>query len=149
MQENIKLSEHFTLDEMTFSIEAARRGLQNIADLSAQRNLKLLCEYVLEPLRKHFNKPIIITSGYRNNLVNAAAKGAKNSDHLYGLAADIKIAGVEPIIVCREIMRLDLPTRQIILEFNSWTHVSYGKGQHCMTARTDGTKVYYENGFNE
>ena len=149
MQEKIKLSEHFTLDEMTFSIEAARRGLMNNADAGVIRNLRLLCEHVLEPLRARFNSPIIVTSGYRSALVNAAAKGAKNSDHLYGLAADIKITGIEPIIICRAIKEMDLPTKQIILEFNSWTHVSYGKGRQCLTAMTNGNNVYYENGFIE
>lgn len=51
---------------------------------------------VLENIRKHFNKPVIINSAYRNPAYNAMIGGAKNSTHMYGMAADIHINGVTP-----------------------------------------------------
>ena len=60
----------------------------------------------LQKIREYFNKPVIITSAFRTPYFNALIKGAKNSQHLYGNAADIKIAGVtsrEILDVAREI----------------------------------------------
>lgn len=51
---------------------------------------------VLERIREHFKKPVYINSGYRNPAYNAMIGGAKNSMHMYGMAADIHINGVTP-----------------------------------------------------
>jgi hypothetical protein len=50
----------------------------------------------LQKIRQYFNKPVIVTSAFRTPYYNALIKGAKNSQHLYGNAADIKITGVKP-----------------------------------------------------
>jgi uncharacterized protein YcbK (DUF882 family) len=62
---------------------------------SAQENLKTLAKQ-LEILRAHFNKPVTIISGYRSAEHNRKVKGAANSLHLTGQAADFKIKGVTP-----------------------------------------------------
>lgn len=49
---------------------------------------------ILEELRVYFGKPITITSGLRCKKHNAAVGGVSNSQHQYGKAADIYIAGV-------------------------------------------------------
>lgn len=52
---------------------------------------------LLEKIRKHFGKPVSIVSGYRTPSYNSNIKGAaKNSQHMYGNAADIQIPGVSP-----------------------------------------------------
>ena len=51
---------------------------------------------VLEKIRVHFGKPVIISSGYRTESHNAKNGGAAYSQHKYGLAADIQISGVRP-----------------------------------------------------
>ena len=50
---------------------------------------------ILEELRKYFGKPITITSGLRCKKHNAEVGGVSNSQHQYGKAADIYIAGVD------------------------------------------------------
>ena len=49
---------------------------------------------VLQCIREHFGRAVTITSGYRTPAHNAAVGGAKNSQHLYGRAADIRVQGV-------------------------------------------------------
>ena len=49
---------------------------------------------VLQCIREHFGKPVVITSGYRTAAHNAAVGGAKSSQHLCGRAADIRVQGV-------------------------------------------------------
>lgn len=58
---------------------------------------------ILQNIRDHFGKPITITSGYRCPKHNAdkTVGGAKNSKHLYGMAADIKVDGVAPAEVAK------------------------------------------------
>jgi len=52
---------------------------------------------ILEKIQDHFGKPVRVVSGYRTPKYNKMLKGAaKNSQHMYGNAADIKIEGVSP-----------------------------------------------------
>ena len=47
----------------------------------------------LVKLRKDFNQPMIISSGYRHESYNQVIGGAKNSPHLYGKAVDVLVSG--------------------------------------------------------
>lgn len=49
---------------------------------------------LLQAIREHFGKAVVITSGYRTGTHNTAVGGAKSSQHLYGRAADIQVQGV-------------------------------------------------------
>ena len=51
---------------------------------------------VLEKIRVHFGKPVIVSSGYRTESHNEKSGGAAYSRHKYGMAADITISGVAP-----------------------------------------------------
>ena len=90
-QNDIQLSEHFTLNEFTKSITAERLGIKNEPDYEKVQAMKQLCREVLEPLRQHYGKPIRITSGYRCPLLNAAVGGVTNSQHMLGEAADLSV----------------------------------------------------------
>lgn len=52
-------------------------------------NLVSLVEEVLEPVRERLGRPIIVNSGYRCPIHNAAVGGVANSQHLRGEAADL------------------------------------------------------------
>ena len=54
---------------------------------------------LLQKIREHFGRAVVITSGYRTVSWNKVQGGAKNSQHLYGMAADIQVDGVEPVTV--------------------------------------------------
>lgn len=91
------ISPHFSLAELTRSDKASLLGIDNSLDPSNPKhqpiieNLRYLCTHVLEPLRQHFNVPILINSGYRCPDLNRAVGGVPNSQHLIGQAADIRI----------------------------------------------------------
>ena len=94
-----KLSEHFTLGEMTKTSYKTKDG--NIPSHVAIENLKRVCRW-LEMLREVWNErygdgddPIIINSAYRSWEVNKRAGGSSTSNHLVGCAADIKCLGME------------------------------------------------------
>ena len=128
INKNVKLSEHFTLAEMTKTRVKTKDG--NIPSRVHIENLKRLTKW-LERLRLRCNQmrnefatphsdqsekgemrnvneemkngvlpevPIIINSAYRSPQVNKAVGGAATSNHLTGCAADIRCKGIEQAI---------------------------------------------------
>lgn len=87
----MKLTENFTLEELTVSKTAERKGLDNTPGEKELNNLKKLAENILQPLRNVLGEPIIVTSGYRSSAVNKAVGGVSTSEHCLGAAADIKL----------------------------------------------------------
>ena len=125
----MNLSRYFTLSEMTVSQAASRRGLDNTPGPREIAALKLLCEKVLAPIREHFDRPVIVTSGYRSPKVNKAIGGAASSQHCKGEAADFTVPGVSNLALCKWIER-NLQYDQLIYEYgeSGWVHVSYRDG---------------------
>ena len=95
LNSNAKLSEHFTLGELTKS--NSHPEVYNIPSHEAIANMKRLCQW-LEVLRKRYNAPIIINSGYRSPQLNKKIGGVANSNHLTGCAVDIRVSGMEQLI---------------------------------------------------
>jgi hypothetical protein len=150
----MNLSKNFTLAEMTKSQEALRRGIDNTPDPFIQKNLQLLCENVLQPIRDHFG-PVNVSSGYRSKALNDAVNGSKVSDHMAGCAADFEVSGV-PNKVVAEWVRDNLKTKQLILEFpgenpnDGWIHASFDKNNlkcEVLTAKKIGGKTVYLPGL--
>ncbi len=56
---------------------------------------------MLQQIRDHFGKPVIINSAYRNAAYNKKIGGASRSQHIYGKAADITIQGLNYIEIAR------------------------------------------------
>lgn len=56
-----------------------------------EQNLETLVSRILDPLRMDMGYPIHVNSGYRCPALNAAIEGAKNSQHMKGMAADITL----------------------------------------------------------
>lgn len=121
-----KLSANFALGEMIRSQTAARKGIRNVPGQSEVAALRLLCEKVLQPVRDHYDRPVIVTSGYRSPRLNTSIGGSASSQHCKGEAADFTVSGVSNIEVCRWIER-NLNYDQLIYEFGErgWIHCSY------------------------
>jgi zinc D-Ala-D-Ala carboxypeptidase len=143
----MKLSEHFTLEEMTRSQTAARKGISNKPNDQAVENLKELCVSVLEPLREMTGSPIGVTSGYRSPKLNAAIGGSPTSQHKVGEAADIHSTTLSQPELFKLIRNSTLPFDQLIDEFGSWVHISYRKPglnrREVLKARRVGGVVKY------
>ena len=116
---------YFTIKELS----STNTGLPNIPPYEVQKNLEALVENVLDPLRVKYGKSIRVNSGYRSAAVNAKVKGAKNSDHLYGYAADITAGNKVENKKLFELIRDNFDFKQLINEYNySWVHVSWQSG---------------------
>ena len=119
----MKLTEHFSLEEMT----ATNSGHENIPDQKQIDSMKLLCEKVLEPLRVMYGKPIHVNSGFRSVQVNASIGGVATSQHCKGEAADIKCENNRELFY---IIKQKFIFDQLIWEGGddnqpAWIHVSY------------------------
>ena len=143
-----KLSPHFTFGEMIASQTAARNSLDNTPSDKQTENLKALCENVLEPIRIHYKKPVIIQAGYRCPEVNKLVGGAERSQHMQGEAADIDVFAIETIKLFEWIvLESDIIWDQIIHEFGEWAHISYkrvatNRGKITTAKKVDGKTVY-------
>lgn len=120
---------YFTLNELTRSDTAKRMGINNTPGTEVAANLKLLVEKVLDPLRQAWGAPIVVSSGYRCPELNKAVKGAANSQHLLGQAADIHTLNdtvADNRRLFQLVQKLKLPYDQLIDEYGyNWIHVSY------------------------
>lgn len=119
-------SKYFSLGEFTFSQTAVRHGINNEPSQEHFNNLQSLVTNILDPLREILGRPIRISSGYRSPDLNKKVGGASTSQHCFGQAADIVVPGMTVDQVVKAIRDSKLPYDQLIHEFGSWTHVSYG-----------------------
>ena len=125
----MQLSPHFKLVEFTRSATAQARHIDNTPNEEQIKNLKFLCDNVLEPLREQFGT-IIIGSGFRCPALNTAVGGVKNSQHKSGEACDIHLPSIEVGKKYFEFLKKLPIFDQLIWERNNprsnhyWIHVS-------------------------
>lgn len=122
------LAPHFTLEELLTSQTAIRFRYHEQFDPPTKvvKSLTELCENVLEPVRVAINRPIRVSSGYRCLRVNTKIGGAKKSQHIDGEAADIQVLSMTTEELFQFIKNGNFPYDQLIQEFDSWVHVSFG-----------------------
>ena len=132
----MKLSGHFSLAELTKSQTATRKGIDNKPTLEHIENLTELCVQILEPTRRNFGKPMVITSGYRSEELCEAIGSKSTSQHAKGEAADFEMFGVDNKELAKYIKN-NLVFDQLILEFynpddpsSGWVHCSYSKEEN-------------------
>lgn len=121
MQANERLTEHFTLAELTIT---SHRDIDNTPSDAIIEKLKFTARG-LEHVRVLLGVPILISSGYRCPLLNDAVGGAADSQHMQGEAADfIAPKYGTPLDVARHLAASDLRFDQIIFE-GTWVHISF------------------------
>ena len=148
----MKLTENFSLSELTKSQTAERKGIDNTPSAEHQENLKSLCTAILQPVRDHFGKVVTISSGYRSPELCIAIGSKTTSQHAKGQAADFEIFGVSNKALADYIDET-LHYDQLILEYwkesdpnSGWVHCSFSEGnnrkQYLRAYKEDGKTKY-------
>ena len=119
-----RLTPHFTLEELCFSQEAVRAGIDNTPSPEVVANLLRLAK-MLEKVRALLKKPIHISSGYRSPTLNARIGGSTKSAHMDGRAADFICPEFgTPYVVAKKIAAARLGYDQMIHEYGRWVHIA-------------------------
>ncbi len=146
----MELSANFSLAECVKSQTAQRKNIDNTPNDDQVAALKALATAVLQPVREQFERPLIITSGFRCAALCTAIGSKTTSQHAKGEAADFEIPGVPNPAVAKYI-RDNLSFDQLILEFydpddgpnSGWVHCSFvnegANRQQVLTINKNGT----------
>jgi hypothetical protein len=116
-----KLTEHFSLEELTHTDHREFENIPNEAEIANLERLALFLEEVRDVLGK---KAITVNSAFRCKQVNDAVGSKDTSQHRIGCAADIRVAGMTPDEVVKAVIASGIGYDQIIREFDRWTHIS-------------------------
>ena len=134
-------AKYFTLHELTKSATAKRLGFNNTPTPKIIDSLQALATNVLDPIRLAWGRPVVVNSGYRCPRLNTLVGGAKNSQHLYGQAADIRTVSDHPddnMALLRCIIESKVPFDKLIAEFvddkgrPDWIHISFSEKRRGM-----------------
>ena len=148
----MRLSENFSLNELTKSQTAERKGIDNTPSVEHQESLKSLCTHVLQPVRDHFSQVVSVSSGYRSVELCVAIGSGTNSQHAKGEAADFEIFGVSNKELADWINQ-NLDYDQLILEYwkesdpnSGWVHCSHkaegNRKQYLRAYKSEGDTKY-------
>jgi hypothetical protein len=149
----MQLSTNLSLAEVTRSETAKRRGISNMPTPEHIENFKKLAANIFQPIREHFGKPILISSGYRSAELNKAIGGSLSSQHCSGEAIDIDMDGTD--ITNAQIFNYikdNLNFDQLINEHPKqgnpdWVHVSFAanrsqRKQILVAKKVNGKTTY-------
>ena len=121
-----RLTPHFTLNELTYSDTATRLDIDNTPTKEALKNLQILAEGLEHVRNKLDGNAIRISSGFRCLKLNRVLRSKDTSHHVMGLAADFSCPNYGSINdVMRAIAESSIEYDQLIMEFNSWVHISF------------------------
>ena len=149
----MNLTENFSLNELTKSQTAERKGINNTPSTEHQENLKRLCESILQRVRDHFERVVSISSGYRSEELCLAIGSKTTSQHAKGEAAAFEIYGISNKELADWINE-NLTYDQLILEYwkesdpnSGWVHCSFslnGNRKQYLRAYKNEGKTKYE-----
>lgn len=119
---------NFKISELIHSDTAVRYNINNMPNIDQLDNMLKLIVFCIQPIRDKLNKPMIITSGFRNSQVNKLVKGSSTSEHCKGMAVDFIVNGLTVSQLVNQIRNMGVPFTQLIEEYsgnNVWVHISY------------------------
>jgi len=119
----MKLSDHFTLEEATYSETAIRLGIANLPSELQLANMRHAAE-CLEQVRT-VTGALRINSWLRLPDVNVAVGGSKISSHMDGFAIDVSCAAHTPYELCQMVKKAGIKFDQMIHEYGRWMHISF------------------------
>lgn len=147
--QRMRLSKNLTLGEATKSHTAIKYGISNKPSGEHLSNLIQIANKIFQPVRDHFNEPIVVSSGYRSQALNDIIGGASASQHSKGEALDLD-GSVDNFLIF-EYIKNNLEFDQLIWEFGDdenpdWVHVSYksenNRGEVLQAVRQNGKVIY-------
>jgi len=119
----MNLSNHFTLEEATYSETATRMGIDNQPNEQQLANMKVAAEK-LEEVR-NVTGALRVNSWLRLPDVNLAVGGSKVSSHMDGWAIDCSSTAHTPYELCQIVLKNGIKFDQCIHEFGRWMHLSF------------------------
>ena len=141
-------SPNFSLDELTFSETATRKGIDNTPSDDVLDNLYKTAMEMENGRELLNNNPILISSGYRCLELNTLLGSKPTSAHIRGLACDFTCPKFgDPDDIVDAIFKSDIQYDQIILEFDKWVHLAFpenGKSarKKALIINKKGTMIY-------
>jgi zinc D-Ala-D-Ala carboxypeptidase len=150
-RQNLQFTRSFDVQELSATKEKVDNWPTNTVVVY---NMHVLCWFLLQKVRDHFGKPMVISSGYRSEKLNALINGSAKSQHCKGEAADFEIGGIDNRELAKWI-HANCAYDQLILEFyraedgvnSGWVHCSYrltGNRKEFLIARKQNGKTKYE-----
>lgn len=85
------MGNRITLEDLTYSPLAEKRGIDNTPPEAARCMLTILLHRVLRPMEELVGKPLCVVSGYRCVELNRVMRGRRYSHHIIGCAADVSV----------------------------------------------------------
>jgi len=144
----VRLSEHFTLEEMTRSQTASRHGIINKPNDMQLENLKTLAKGMEFVRTKLDSLPIIVSSGFRCEALNDMLGSKRTSQHIRGLACDFTCDRYAHVTrVFEVIAESSIPFDQLILEYDAWVHISFPEEgteprRQVLVIDREGARIY-------
>lgn len=124
----MQLSQHFSLAEAIRSDTARELGIDNSPMVPQHRlNLYYTAAQMERVRRVLGNRPIIVSSWYRNPVVNRAVGGVSNSSHALGLAVDFTCRGLSVLDTSRALVASNINFDQLIYEYHRWVHIGFSR----------------------
>lgn len=145
----MKLTEHFTLEELYESQTATRKGIDNTPPAALHGNLLRVAD-ALEQIRALVGGPLTVSSGYRCKALNEAIGSGATSAHVQGLAADISATSLSARALAILIRESGIELDQLIYE-GTWVHIGLSAGaprRQVLTANFAGGKATYSTGIS-
>jgi Peptidase M15 len=127
----VNLSDHFTLEEATFSDTAARNGIDNVCQSQMIITAATKTALKMEKVRALLGKPISVSSWIRCIALNRALGSKDTSQHIKGEAVDFTcFAFGSPTDICKKLLENKevIGWDQLILE-HTWVHISWNSVQ--------------------
>lgn len=119
----MNLSEHFTLEEATYSETAVRLGIDNQPSTLQLENMKVSASH-LEQVRA-VTGALRVNSWLRLPAVNEAVGGSKISSHMDGWAIDCSSSAHTTYELCQIVKQAGIKFDQMIHEYGRWMHISF------------------------
>ena len=144
----MKLSPHFSLEELTHSDTAIRLGIDNTPTVEVIDNLTFLAKE-LEYVRDILGHPMLVSSGFRCHALNDHLGSKRTSSHIKGLAVDFICPSFgNPHSIVSAIVMANINYDQVILEYGRWVHLSFRQldpRKQALIIDKKGTRPFQEN----